>query len=80
MTVTVSIREAKTHFSKLLERVDLGEEIIITKAGKPVARLMPIAERSLRRTPGTAAGRLVIMPDFDASLPGSVMASFEECR
>ena len=80
MTVTVNVQQAKTHFSELVARVGLGEEIIITKAGKPVARLMPVAERSLPRTPGTAAGRLIIVPDFDASLPGSLMASFEECR
>ena len=43
MTATVNIHEAKTHFSKLIERVRLGEEIIIAKAGEPVARLVPEA-------------------------------------
>jgi prevent-host-death family protein len=80
MTITVNVHQAKTHLSRLGARVGLGEEIIITKAGKPVARLMPIAERSFPRTPGTAGGRLVIMHDFDAPLPDSVMASLEECR
>lgn len=78
MTITVNVHEAKTQFSKLLVRVGLGEEVIIAKAGKPVARLMPFAEKARPRTPGSAAGKLVVMPDFDAPLPESVLASFEE--
>jgi prevent-host-death family protein len=78
MSITVNVHEAKTQFSKLLARVSLGEEVIIAKAGKPVARLMPFAEKARPCTPGSASGKLVVMPDFDAPLPESVLASFEE--
>ncbi len=69
MTTTVNIHEAKTHLSKLLQRVMNGEEIIIAKAGKPVARLLPITEAPAQRVPGIDAGKVVIAPDFDDPLP-----------
>jgi len=69
MEKIVNIHEAKTHFSKLLERVKSGERIIIAKAGQPVAVLSPIAEAPARRTPGIDAGKVVIGADFDAPLP-----------
>jgi prevent-host-death family protein len=78
MTITVNVHEAKTQFSKLLARVGLGEEVIIAKAGKPVARLMPFVEKARPRTPGSASGKLVVTPNFGAPLPESVLASFEE--
>ncbi len=64
----VNVHEAKTRFSKLLKRVQLGEEIVIAKAGKPVARLVPFAEEASARKPGTAKGLVTISPDFDAPL------------
>jgi prevent-host-death family protein len=73
MALTVNIHEAKTHLSQLLARVSSGEEVIITKAGKPVARLVPIVERPAHREPGSAAGKVVIMPDFDAPLPEDML-------
>jgi prevent-host-death family protein len=78
MALTVNIHEAKTHFSKLLARVSSGEEVIIAKAGKPVARLVPIVEKPARRKPGSAAGKVVIMPDFDAPLPEEILEAFEQ--
>jgi prevent-host-death family protein len=69
MLKTVNVHEAKTHLSKLLERVMNGEQIIIAKAGKPVALLSPIVEAPPQRTPGVDAGQVVIAPDFDAPLP-----------
>ena len=54
---TVNIHDAKTHLSKLLDRMLIGEEIIIARAGKPLARLLPVEER-LPRVPGIARGRL----------------------
>jgi prevent-host-death family protein len=69
---SVNIHEAKTHFSKLLARVMRGEEIVIAKAGQPVARLVP--ERPLapaRRVPGIDKGKLKIAEDFD------IMSEFE---
>ncbi len=69
MKTKVNVHEAKTQFSKLLQRVMNGERIIIAKAGKPVAVLSPIEEAPERRQPGNDAGKVVITPDFDAPLP-----------
>ena len=69
MEKVVNIHEAKTHLSKLLQRVMSGERIIIAKAGKPVAVLSPIVEPAPRRVPGIDAGKVVIARDFDAPLP-----------
>jgi prevent-host-death family protein len=77
MSVTVNVHEAKTHFSRLLVRVSSGEEIVIAKAGKPVARLVPLAGAVTRRQPGSAAGLVHISDDFDAPLPEAVLAEFE---
>jgi len=63
---TVNIHEAKTHLSRLLERVQRGERIVIAKAGHPVALLTPLEEPP-RRQPGH--DRVVIHDDFDAPLP-----------
>lgn len=63
-----NIHEAKTHFSKLLERVMKGEEVVIAKAGKPVARILPVTTNVSTRQPGVDKGKVTIMPDFDAPL------------
>jgi prevent-host-death family protein len=68
MPAVVNVREAKAHLSKLLERVSNGDQIIIARAGKPVALLSPYTEQSARRVPGVDAGKIVIAPDFDAPL------------
>ena len=64
-----NIHEAKTHFSKLLERVKSGEEVVIANAGKPVARLLPYttADTSPRKA-GKDKGKVILQPDFDAPL------------
>ncbi len=77
MSVQVNIHEAKTHLSKLLVRVKEGEEIIIAKAGKPIARLVLVVERPARRAPGSAEGKVTIAPDFDAPLPEAILRKFE---
>ncbi len=77
MSKTVNIHEAKTHLSRLLERVSEGEEVVISKAGRPVARLVPAGERPERREPGSASGRVVVGEDFDAPLPEEVLEAFE---
>jgi prevent-host-death family protein len=69
MTAKFNIHEAKTHLSKLLQRVMNGEEIIIAKAGKPVARLTPIEPEAEKRVPGSARGQVEVSPDFDEPLP-----------
>lgn len=68
MTV-VNVHEAKTHLSRLLDRVAAGEEITIAKAGEPVARLVPIERRAKARVSGKDKGKIVIRDDFDAPLP-----------
>ncbi len=70
-----NVHDAKTHLSRLLERVAQGEEIVIGKAGKPVARLVPYQEASGPRSPGAWQGRVRIAPDFD-ELPPEVAAAF----
>lgn len=67
MSDVVNIHQAKTHFSKLIERVLAGEEITIAKAGKPVARLSSIQDRPRRRIPGNDA--VIIHPNFDDPIP-----------
>ena len=61
------MHDAKTHFSKLVERVEAGEEITIARAGKPVARLVPILPLSIERLAGAWQGKVWIAPDFDES-------------
>ena len=67
---TYDIHEAKTHFPELIERVMNGEEVVIAKAGKPVARILPFAAKNTSpRKPGIDKGKITIMPDFDDPLP-----------
>lgn len=75
---TVNVHDAKTHFSKLLNRVESGEEIVIAKAGKPVARLLPLAARVQKREPGSAKGKVVLEKGFTKSLPASLLKEFEK--
>jgi prevent-host-death family protein len=77
MTTIVNIHEAKTHFSKLIARVRLGEEIVIAKAGEPVARLVPEKQRRKPRQPGTGKGKIVIHDSFYDDLPGDLLDLFE---
>lgn len=71
----VNVYEAKTHLSRLLDRVEGGEEIVIGRAGRPVARLVPYRRSAGTRHPGAWRGRVRIAEDFDA-LPEELMASF----
>ncbi len=77
MGILVNIHEAKTKFSKLLVQVGKGEEVIIAKAGKPIARLVPIEARPSKRNPGSAKGKVIIGKDFDAPLPPKTLELFE---
>jgi len=76
--VEVNIHEAKTHFSKLLERVALGEEVIIAKAGKPVAKLVSIEPEKPRFKFGSAKGKFVVPEDFNDPLPKEIEDLFYE--
>jgi len=72
---SVNIHEAKTHLSRLLQEVAEGEEIVIAKAGKPIARLVAYVESTEPRTPGSWRGRVRIAEDFD-ELPDDIAAAF----
>jgi len=69
MDKPVNIHEAKTHLSRLVERVEAGEEITIARAGRPVARLVPVKRNAEPRRLGLWKGQIVIGPDFDDPLP-----------
>ncbi len=77
MTETFNVHAAKTHLSKLLERVERGEEIVIARAGRPIARLVPEPQRPKRRQLGTAKGQIVIHESFDDPLPDWLLDLFE---
>ncbi len=73
----VNVHDAKTHLSRLLRRVAAGEEIVIARAGRPVARLVPV-ESVRRRELGRDRGVFSVPADFDAPLPEEVVRAFEE--
>jgi prevent-host-death family protein len=76
---TVNIHAAKTHLSRLIDAAAAGEEILIARAGKPVARLVPLQDTPVkpRRQLGLLAGKLHVPRDFDAPLPDDILDSFE---
>ena len=76
MSETVNLYEAKTHLSELVDRAEAGEEIVIAKAGKPKARLVPLAGSERGRVPGGWEGVVWIADDFDAPLPPAVLDGF----
>ncbi len=71
---TVGVHEAKTHLSRLLEKVEAGEEVIIARSGRPVARLVPL--RPSARRPGGLKGKIKVHPDFDSPLPEEISRAF----
>lgn len=71
----VNIHDAKTHLSRLLEQVEAGEEVVISRAGRPIARLVAYRGLATRRVPGAWRGRVRIAPDFD-ELPPEITAAF----
>lgn len=73
----VNIHAAKTQLSRLVDAAAAGEEIIIAKAGKPVARLVPLADRRGKRKLGMLAGELRVPEDFNAPLPDEILDTFE---
>jgi prevent-host-death family protein len=74
---TVNVHEAKTHLSRLLARVAAGEEVVIARAGRPVARLVPVTRPPGDRRLGMDRTRGFIAEDFDAPLPEDLLATFE---
>ena len=72
----MNMHEAKTHLSRLIDEVQNGEEIVIARAGKPVARLAPLKTHRKPRRPGRLKGKIWISEDFDDPLPEEIAAAF----
>lgn len=77
MPKIINIHEAKTHLSRLVRRVQSGEEIVIARGGKPVARLVSVASGSARQL-GRDRGRFTVLDDFNEPLAADVLADFEK--
>lgn len=73
----VNIHQAKTQFSRLVDLAAGGEEVIIAKAGKAIARLVPYQPKGAVRRPGAMRGKIRIKKNFDAPLPKELLAAFE---
>jgi prevent-host-death family protein len=73
---TINIHAAKTHLSSLVEEAAAGEEITIAKAGKPMARLVPLEKPDFRKTFGMLKGKIRVGDDFDAPLPPEIRKAF----
>jgi prevent-host-death family protein len=73
----VNIHQAKTDLSKLIERAEAGEEIVIARAGKPAAKLVPLTASRGHRRLGLLDGKFQIPDDFNTPLPDSVIRAFE---
>ena len=74
---TATLYEAKTNLSSLVERAALGEQIVITKSGKPKALLVPLDDVHPLRRPGLGRGKWRVGRDFDAPLPDETLREFE---
>lgn len=72
----VNIHDAKTHFSKIINQVLNGEEIIVARGGKPLVRLVPYEEETTERKGGQFKGLLTMSEDFDAPLPEDLLKLF----
>ncbi|MBI3753991.1 MAG: type II toxin-antitoxin system Phd/YefM family antitoxin [Deltaproteobacteria bacterium] len=75
---TVNIHDAKTHLSAILKRVESGEDVLIAKAGKPIARVSPVTASLGKRQPGSAKGAIVFNESFLKPLPKSILKGFEK--
>jgi len=73
----VSTHDAKTNLSRLLDEVQEGEEVIIARGNKPMARLIPFSRKKTVRKPGYLKGKISVADDFDAPLPDDILDSFE---
>jgi prevent-host-death family protein len=77
MASIVNIHEAKTHLSRIIDEVAAGAEVIIAKAGKPMARLCPIAVPVKKKRLGLLKGKIKVADDFNAPLNDDLLAAFE---
>jgi prevent-host-death family protein len=77
MSTIINIHDAKTHLSRIVDDVAAGAEVIIAKAGKPMARLVPLESKVRAKKLGLLKGRIEVPDDFNAPLPPQVLADFE---
>ncbi|OLT01209.1 hypothetical protein BJF90_32970 [Pseudonocardia sp. CNS-004] len=77
MAEQVNVYDAKSHLSQLLARVEAGEEIVIARNGRPVARLVPAQRQGTRRTPGSLRGRIWMATDYDEPDDELISAFYE---
>lgn len=77
MGTIVNIHEAKTNLSRIVEEVAAGAEVLIAKAGKPMARLVPVTGKPAKKKLGLLKGKIKVPDDFNAPLPDDVLACFE---
>ena len=76
MTITVNIHAAKTQLSRLLEQVEEGEEIVIARAGKPIARIVPLVPSRPKRKLGLLEGQYTVADNIDDPLPDDLLEEF----
>lgn len=76
-SVVVTVHQAKTNLSRLLRKASAGEEVIISRGSKPVARLVALGETKGRRQPGSLKGKLVVGPEFFDELPVDELSGWE---
>ena len=74
----INIYEAEIYLSRLMASVKKDEEVVITRCGKPVARVLPVAKSSTHRVPGSAKGKFTVPPDFFKPLPDEILEAFEK--
>lgn len=77
MDTVINLHDAKTHLSRIVDDVAAGAEVVIAKAGKPMARLIPIRPATRPKTLGLLEGQIVVPDDFNTPLPDSVIAQFD---
>ncbi|HHC23801.1 MAG TPA: type II toxin-antitoxin system Phd/YefM family antitoxin [Desulfobacterales bacterium] len=74
----INIREAETNFLQLITSVEKGEEIVIARHGRPVARILPVIQSASPRKPGSAKGKFRVPPEFFEPLPDEILNAFEQ--
>jgi prevent-host-death family protein len=76
VAIQVNIQEAKSNLSNLIDQAIVGEEVVISKLGKPVAKIVPLEKPTRNRKPGSAKGKLIISDNFDSPLPDDTQKEF----
>jgi prevent-host-death family protein len=75
--IEITVQQAAAQMDELLDRATAGEEVVLTRSGRPVARLVPYSAPTTPRIPGRCAGKIVVVGDFNAPLPADQLDAFE---